>query len=115
MSCVADATAEEHLSGHPVALDVLARVRAFLEEHGPVEERVTRSQVAFRRRHGFAWIWLPGRYLHGPQADCVLSVALDPPDRLGQRSSTTLQPASGGRGCGRRRTGPADRRTPPLS
>ena len=55
MSCVADATAEEHLSGHPVALDVLARVRAFLEEHGPVEERVTRSQVAFR---------------------CVLSVAL---------------------------------------
>ena len=76
MSRVADATAEEHLSGHPVALDVLARVRAFLEEHGPVEERVTRSQVAFRRRHGFAWIWLPGRYLHGPQADCVLSVAL---------------------------------------
>ena len=69
-------TAEEHLSGHPVALAVLARVRDILEEHGPVEERVTRSQVAFRRRRGFAWIWLPGQYLHGPHADCVLSVAL---------------------------------------
>ena len=42
-----------------------------------LEIRTTRSQVAFRRRRGFAYLWLPGRYLARPGADVVLSVALD--------------------------------------
>lgn len=33
--------------------------------------------MAFRRRRGFAFLWLPGRYLEHPAADVVLSIALD--------------------------------------
>ena len=39
--------------------------------------RTSRSQVAFRRRRGFAYLWVPGRHLRGPAAPVVLSIALD--------------------------------------
>jgi hypothetical protein len=42
---------------------------------GPVELRVTKSQVAFQRRHAFAWAWTPDRYL-GHGAPLVLTVGL---------------------------------------
>jgi hypothetical protein len=48
-----------------------------LEEIGPTTVRITRSQVVFRRRRGFAYLWLPGRWLKHPGADVVLSIALD--------------------------------------
>lgn len=41
-----------------------------------VELKVTKSQVAFRRRKAFAWAWIPGKYLRGQTAPLVLSVAL---------------------------------------
>ena len=43
---------------------------------GEYEERVTKSQVAFRRRRGFAWVWIPGKYLRGKTAPLVLTVDL---------------------------------------
>ena len=42
-----------------------------------MEARTSRSQVAFRRRRGFAYLWLPGRYLARTGADVVLSIVLD--------------------------------------
>jgi hypothetical protein len=66
----------EFFDGHPVGLLVHDRVRALLTGVPGVETRVTRSQVAFRRRRGFAWLWLPGRYLGNPTAELVLSLAL---------------------------------------
>jgi hypothetical protein len=68
---------EEFFAGHPDALQVYDTVRAEAERLGPVEVRVTRSQVAFRRRRGFAYLWLPGRWLRKPSAEVVLSLALD--------------------------------------
>lgn len=65
-----------HFAGHPVALATFDWVLGVLEAAGPVEVRVTRSQVAFRRRRGFAYLWLPGRNLARPAADVVLSIAL---------------------------------------
>lgn len=38
--------------------------------------RVSKSQVALRRRRGFAYLWLPGQYLSRPGAEVVLSIAL---------------------------------------
>jgi hypothetical protein len=61
-------------------LAVYERVRSIIERRGPVEIRVGRSQVAFRRRRGFAYLWRPGRYLDRPDAEVVLSIAL--PRRL---------------------------------
>jgi len=69
-------TPEEHFAGHPLALAVLDGVRALVEGMGGAEVRTTKSQVAFRRRRGFAYLWLPGRYLAKPAADVVLSVVL---------------------------------------
>ena len=39
--------------------------------------RTSTSQVAFRCRRGFAYLWMPGRYLTKPAAEVVLSIALD--------------------------------------
>ncbi|NTU80464.1 MAG: hypothetical protein HGA45_13975 [Chloroflexales bacterium] len=43
---------------------------------GPASLRTTKSQIAFRRRRAFAWVWMPDRYLRRPAAPLVLSLAL---------------------------------------
>ena len=76
---------EEFFAGHPLALTVFFRVRSILGRLGPVDIRTTQSQVAFRRGHVFAYLWLPGRYLAKPAAEVVLSFALgrhDPSPRF---------------------------------
>lgn len=66
----------EFFAGVPFGLQVYTRVAELLEPAPDVAVRVTRSQVAFRRRRGFAWLWLPGRYLAHPGAAVVLTLAL---------------------------------------
>jgi Domain of unknown function (DUF5655) len=76
---------EDFFANHPLALTVFGNVRSILEALGPVGIRTSKSQVAFRRRRGFAYLWLPGRYLDKPGADVVLSFALgrhDPSPRF---------------------------------
>jgi hypothetical protein len=55
---------------------VLSEVHGLLGAVPGVEIRTSKSQVAFRRSRGFAYLWLPGRYLSRPGADVVLSVVL---------------------------------------
>lgn len=70
-------TPEQFLAGSDLGLAALDRVRALLTDAFPdVTERTSRSQVAFRRRHGFAYLWRPGQYLRHPAAEVVLSLAL---------------------------------------
>ncbi|WP_199522365.1 DUF5655 domain-containing protein [Geodermatophilus marinus] len=73
-------TPEDFFAGSPAGLAVHRRVAEVLQEAGGAQVRVGRSQVTFRRRRGFAWLWRPGRYLRGPVAEVVLSVALGRPD-----------------------------------
>lgn len=42
---------------------------------GPMEIRVSKSQIAFRRRRGFAYLWRPGTYVKSV-VPLVLSLAL---------------------------------------
>ena len=70
------------------------KVRSMIERLGPYDVRVSTSQVAFRRRRGFAYLWMPGRYLAKPSAEVVLSIALGRPDRS-QRFKEVVQPAPG--------------------
>jgi Domain of unknown function (DUF5655) len=67
---------EELLAGHSIALAVFERVRSVLQALGPLDIRTSKSQVAFRRSRGFAYLWLPGQHLARPAADVVLSFAL---------------------------------------
>jgi hypothetical protein len=72
------ATEEGFFADSLLGLAVLAAVRDELTEaFDDVEVRTTRSQVAFRRRRGFAVLWRPGRYLANPGAEVVLSILLD--------------------------------------
>ena len=78
-------------------------LRVMIERLGGVTLRVSRSQVAFRRRTAFTWVWMPrmylsgGRpeqYLHRPAAPLVLTVGLrrrDPSPRWKQ----VVEPAPG--------------------
>lgn len=61
---------------------------------GPAELRVSKSQIAFRRRMGFAWVWMPGRYLRGSTAPLVLTVGLRRRD-ASPRWKEIVEPAAG--------------------
>lgn len=67
---------EEFFGGQPAALAVFERVRAIIDRLRPFHVRVTKSQVAFRRKRGFAYLWRPGQYLKNPRAEVVLWIAL---------------------------------------
>ena len=54
----------------------LAAYRRVLEVVPGAEPRVTRSQIAFRARRAFAWLWRPRMYLGRRGAEMVLSIAL---------------------------------------
>ncbi|GGC00726.1 DUF5655 domain-containing protein [Cellulomonas carbonis] len=65
------------LASDPVALAVRRRVADVVLGWDGVEERVTRTQVAYRRRRGFAWVWAPRRHLgRTTGAHVVVSFAL---------------------------------------
>jgi hypothetical protein len=68
---------EDLFEGHAVASTVLRAVLDLADGLGDVEIRTSRSQVALRRRRGFACLWRPGQYLARPATEIVLSVVLD--------------------------------------
>lgn len=69
-------TLDEFFEGRPEAWAVFEALRAAIETIGPAEMRLSKSQVAFRRRVGFAYAWTPDRYLRGERPPLVLSIAL---------------------------------------
>lgn len=85
---------EAFFAGHPLGLATFEAARDCLAGAGPVDVRVSRSQVAFRRRRGFAYLWLPDRYLAHPAAEVVLSIALDRHDPS-PRFKEVVNPARG--------------------
>jgi hypothetical protein len=77
-----------------LAASVFERVRAILSGIGRVEVRTTKSQVAFRGRWAFAWLWRPGQHLAHPKAEIVLSISLGRCDSS-PRWKEVVQPAPG--------------------
>lgn len=66
---------EAFFAGNVLGVAVYERLLA-LSSLGRVEVRTSKSQVAFCRQHGFAYLWKPGQYLGSRGVDVVLSVAL---------------------------------------
>jgi len=80
-------TLDEFFAGQAESGQIFEVLRRAVDALGPVELRVTKSQVSFRRRIAFAWAWMPGMYLRGPHPPLVLTVALrrrDPSPRWKQ-------------------------------
>lgn len=66
----------EFFAGSPLGAATFGWTSGVVAGLGPAVVRVTATQVAFRHRIGFAWIWLPGTWLARPEAEVVLSLGL---------------------------------------
>lgn len=75
MGTPAAPTPEDHFAGFPRGLEICRAVEHSIATLGECSVRVTKSQVAFRRRKGFAYLWRPGRYI-ASDVPAVLSIAL---------------------------------------
>lgn len=89
-----DEAARSFFHGRPEAAKLYAHVDRLLRSIGDFECRVTKSQIAFRRRRGFAWVWTPDRWLQDDTAPLVLSVALGRRD-ASQRWKEVVEPQAG--------------------
>jgi hypothetical protein len=69
-------TPDEFFSGKALPKKLFAVVRREVDAIGETSIRTTKSQIAFRRRRNFAWVWMPSQYLKGKTAPLVLTVAL---------------------------------------
>lgn len=66
----------EFFAGVPLGAQTYGWISGVVAGLGPAVVRLTSTQVAFRRRIGFAWIWRPGTWLTHPDATVVLSLGL---------------------------------------
>jgi len=69
-------TLDEYFAGHEDSRPLFDALYRLAEALGPMTIRVSKSQIAFRRRKAFAWAWIPGKYLRGKVAPLVLTLAL---------------------------------------
>jgi hypothetical protein len=88
---VTEHPAVRFFAGHPDGQGVAAAVAQAVESVGPHEVRVSRSQVAFRHRTGFAYLWRPGQYVTS-DVPAVLSIAL-PREVASPRWKEVVHPA----------------------
>jgi predicted transport protein len=87
-------TLDEFFSGREESRQIFDTLRAAIDALGPVDVRVTKSQVAFRRTKAFAWAWVPDRYLRGRHAPLVLTLSFTKPNNS-RRWKQIVEPAPG--------------------
>jgi hypothetical protein len=87
-------TLDEYFDGNEESRRLFDSLRERIESLGPVEMVVQKSQVAFRRNKGFAYAWMPGKYLHGKVAPLVLTLQLHRRDPS-PRWKEVVEPAPG--------------------
>jgi hypothetical protein len=66
----------DHVAAHRGSRKPFEELRRVIMQLGPVSERYSKSQVAYRRRRTFALVWAPGQYLGERGAPLVLSLRL---------------------------------------
>lgn len=89
-----DHALDEFFAGRDESRRIFEAVRLAIAAIGPAELRVTRSQIAFRRRRGFAYVWMPGMYLRRTEVPLVLTVGLRRRDDS-RRWKQVVEPAPG--------------------
>lgn len=70
-----DRSPEDLFAGFPEGLALCRAVQKAVAALGDASWTVSTSQVAFRRRRGFAYVWRPGQYVDS-DVPAVLSLAL---------------------------------------
>jgi hypothetical protein len=65
----------EFFAGSAAGLAIFEAVHRMVTAFGEVDVRVTKSQIALRRRRAFAYVWRPGQYVSS-DVPAVLSIPL---------------------------------------
>lgn len=68
-------TPEGYFDGFPRGLEICRAVEHAISVLGVPSAHVSKSQIAFRHRKGFAYLWRPGQYI-ASDVPAVLSIAL---------------------------------------
>ena len=87
-------TPDEFFAGHERSREIFEAVRHAVDGAGPAEMRVTKSQIAFKRRTGFAFVWMPEVYLGDRGVPLVLTIGLRHRDGS-PRWKQVVEPAAG--------------------
>lgn len=82
---------EDLFDGFPESLSIFQAVQQEVSVLGESSVTVTKSQVAFRRRKSFAFLWRPGQYI-ASAVPAVLSIAL-PNELVSDRFKEIAHPA----------------------
>jgi hypothetical protein len=85
-------TPEDFFDGFPGGLAVFRAVERAVGDLGAADVSVMRSQIRFRRRAIFAYVWRPGRYVHSA-VPAVLSIAL-PHEIVSPRIKEVVHPSA---------------------
>jgi hypothetical protein len=86
-------TPARFFEGSAEGYEIYRAVERMVAALGHAEIRVTKSQVAFRRRRGFAYLWRPGAYVKST-VPAVLSLAL-PYKAMSPRFKQVANPSPG--------------------
>jgi len=81
----------EFFAGSSTGAAIFDAVHAVVTMFGEIEVSVSRSQIAFRRRRAFAYVWRPGQYVKS-EVPAVLSIAL-PRDLRSERFKEIAHPS----------------------
>lgn len=84
----------DYLAAHEDSRELFEVLRSVILELGPVTERPSRSQVAFRNGRTFALVWAPGQYLGERGTPLALSLVFPERD-TGQRWKEVVEPHRG--------------------
>ena len=87
-------TPAELFKGHPESLHLFEAVQRAIAKAGTCTTKVSKSQIAFKRKRSFAAVWMPGQYLHRAAAPLVLTV-FTPGKIRSQRWKQVVEPAPG--------------------
>jgi hypothetical protein len=68
-------TLDDFFADNPVARSLFDAVAKEIERLGEASLRISKSQVAFRRKKNVAIVWMPSRYLRQPSAPLVLTLS----------------------------------------
>jgi len=86
-------TVDRFFEGSATAYGIYRAAERMASGVGPLEVRVSKSQVSFRRRRGFAFLWRPGTYVKST-VPVVLSLAL-PYEAPSPRFKQIVHPSPG--------------------
>jgi hypothetical protein len=74
-------TLDQFFEGFPESRSIFDLLLAVIEDMGPYQTKITKSQIAFADGKPFAWAWIPGRYLKWKTAPLVLTFSFPEKDR----------------------------------